>query len=163
MGTDPGHGRYRQKPSVSHRKGHTMIPVFRCLSQRIVRTFFLQALFIPAVQSAYCLFGPLHPYPEFLPHKIHCLQYGCVGIPFTASGSPCFGNSPKASGGHLIAKPPLFPLKGEAPVIRLTKIPVLTAAPQVPHKPQIPPGTCAPLFLISSRAASKSSSPPAFL
>ena len=50
-----------------------------------------------------------------------------------------------------------------SPYDALTKIPVLTAAPQVPHKPQIPPGTCAPLFLISPRAASKSSSPPAFL
>ena len=40
-----------------------------------------------------------------------------------------------------LASPQEAPVKGVAPVAMLIKMPVLTPAPQVPHWPQIPPGT----------------------
>ena len=136
-----------KKPSVSHWKGHTMIPMSRCLSLRIGGTFFLQALFIPAVQSAYCLWAapsisrispPQNPLP----------QYGCVGIPFTASGSPCFGNSPRRLLEVIsLQSPTLFRLKGEGPCNQADKNTCTHSSPQVSHKPQIPP---APVPLCSS-------------
>ena len=134
---------FRQKPLSAIGRG-TADPYVPLFILRIVRTFSTEALFIPVIQSAYCLLGRSIHIPNFSPQN-PASEYGCVGIPFTASGSPCFGNSPKASGGHLILKPHSFPLKGEAPVIRLTKMPVThSSSPAGSHKPQIPPGTCAP-------------------
>ena len=44
-----------------------------------------------------------------------------------------------------------------------TNIPELIPAPQAPQKPQAPPGTLFPRFIISARALPRSTSPPAFL
>ena len=48
-------------------------------------------------------------------------------------------------------------------VIILTNIPVLMPAPHAPQLPHAPPGTCLPLRIISVKAHSKSTLPPAFL
>ena len=52
------------------------------------------------------------------------------------------------------------PDRGVDPVMMLYAIPQLTAAPQFPQSPHTPPGSCLPRFAISSRADSRSMSPP---
>ena len=44
-----------------------------------------------------------------------------------------------------------------------TNMPELIPAPQAPQKPQAPPGTLLPRFIISRSAVSRLSLPPAFL
>ena len=64
-------------------------------------------------------------------------------------GPPIFPISQSIRDVSIIQRPQLSLLRGVVFVIMLIKIPALSAAPHIPQKPHVPPGTLLPLESIS--------------
>ena len=124
------------------------------------RTALSDALVVLCGVMAYDL-RLFHLNAEMLPYKVNGSKDGEEGIPLAAAWTSDLTDRLKrfavilwdSANGSLVS--------GVDCEMMDTNIPVLIPAPQAPQKPQAPPGTLRPRFIISVNALRRSMSPPA--
>lgn len=102
-----------------------------------------------------------HLNAEMLPYKVNGRKDGEEGIPLAAAWTSDLTDRLKRFAVILWDSANGSLVRGVDFEMMDTNIPVLIPAPQAPQKPQAPPGTLRPRFIISVNALRRSMSPPA--